>query len=227
MAGIPGGDYTMNGKPVTVSGYCLDLTEVTVDAYAKCVEAKACTEPKLHGSQRGAWEQFCNWKTPGRGSHPVNGIDWSQAQAYCAYDHKRLPSEEEWEWAARNGGDGSTYPWGDEAPSSQHLNACGGECPPHGEVKGFSGWRAMYPEDDGWPETSPVGSYPRGANRWGVLDLAGNVWEWTSGTEGASRVYRGGGWFTYFPSIVRATYRFPELPSVRSCLVGVRCASTP
>ena len=93
MAGIPGGEFVMLGQPVIVTGYCLDLTEVTVDAYANCVESKACTEPKPHGMKRGDWEQFCNWKNPGRGRHPVNGIDWNQAVAYCTFEHKRLPTQ--------------------------------------------------------------------------------------------------------------------------------------
>ena len=209
---------------VTVAPFCLDVTEVTVAAYKSCVDGGACTEPNPQGAT--GWNQMCNWKNPGRAMHPVNCVDWGQAVAYCGSGGKRLPSEEAWEWAARNGPAGTTYPWGESAPDATLLNACGSECPPNVKTMGQD-WKAMYPGDDGFPETAPVGSFPKGDNHWGVHDLAGNVWEWTSGNfdaTGAARVRRGGSWVNGVASIVRSSYRDGSAPWGRYNVLGFRCA---
>jgi formylglycine-generating enzyme required for sulfatase activity len=223
MASIPGGTRAT----VTVSSYCLDLTEVTVSAYGACVAAGACTEPDAYDPTPAHARVFCNWHNPGRALHPVNCVDWGQAVSYCGSRALRLPTEEEWEWAARNGPTGATYPWGEAAPTAQRLNACGAECPPNGAVKGFAGWKAMSTANDGFPETAPVGSFPAGDNRWGVHDLAGNVWEWTASnfdSTGAARVRRGGGWDIHDPTWARATLRLGGAPEARFDDLGFRCA---
>ncbi len=227
---------------VTVQAFCLDVTEVTVAAYAAC---KECDRPAratvdfegLTPKGRDFESQFCNGAS--RGDHPVNCVDWHQAKAYCAAQGKRLPTEAEWELAAR-GKEGRTYPWGDAPPSAARLNACGAECSrmltERREAVGKGPWPEMYDEDDAAPQTAPVGKYPAGASPAGVLDLAGNVWEWTESAYcpydkddcgDSRRVLRGGGWDTTESQDVRAARRYPSAPTARGKSIGFRCARSP
>jgi sulfatase modifying factor 1 len=245
MVAIPGGEFAMgsedgdanaNERPVhtvKVAPFRLDRTEVTVADYAICVRAGKCSEPEAYRNVRGDFRQACNWRHPeGRLRHPVNCVDFMQATAFCAFAGKRLPSEEEWEYAARGGGEGRKYPWGNSPPDSSRLNACGTECPPNLIAKRFFGVAPMYPQGDPWPETAPVGSFPAGASKHGVLDLAGNVWEWTAsryasydGSGGEDkRVLRGGSWGGGDPRTERTTNRFRLDPTVRAQFLGFRCA---
>jgi formylglycine-generating enzyme required for sulfatase activity len=223
---------------VTVPSFCLDVTEVTVAAYAACT---TCERPRmtvefegLTPNGRTAWSPFCNG--PEARDHPVNCVDWHQAQAYCANQGKRLPTEAEWELAAR-GPERRTYPWGNAPPSSKRLNACGLECSrmltDRRDTVGKGPWFAMFDEDDSAPATAPVGRYPAGATPAGVMDLAGNVWEWTSspycpyGADDCGdsrRVLRGGGWDTVESQDVRAARRYPSTPTARGKSIGFRCA---
>ena len=133
-------------------------------------------------------------------------MDWDQAQAFAAWAGGRLPSESEWEHAARSGGKEQTSPWGDEEATCILAVMCDG-----GNGCG---------EDRTWP----VCSKPAGNSRQGVCDLAGNVWEWTDEREGASRrVSRGGSWL-FTASYLRASYRFRVVPSFRSDGLGFRLA---
>jgi len=131
----------------------------------------------MSSSDHDTGSRNCNEGRPGRDDHPVNCIDLEQAKAYCVFLGKRVPTEPEWEHAAR-GTDGRTYPWGEQAPSKELLNACGLEC-----VEMFRDWgftvAPTYEEYDAWRGTGPVGLFPRGASPYGLLDMAGNVWEWT------------------------------------------------
>ncbi len=211
MVRIPAGVFMMGSndggadeKPVhqvRVSTFEMDVTEVTVGAYRACVNAGRCGQP---GTERN-----CNWaQSSGKENHPINCVDWNQATAYCGFVGKRLPTEEEWEYAAR-GTDGRTYSWGNGAP--------GGQLCWNGGQKG----------------TCEVGSYPSGDSPFGLHDMAGNVWEWTSSGYSAdysknrangSRVLRGGGWSDSNPGFVRGAFRFGVAPSVRLFNLGFRCA---
>ena len=201
---------------VTLSGYCIDRTEVTVAAYARCVVRGKCTaspEPAKEG-----YDSLCNGTRGDRQDHPVNCVDWNQATKYCAFVNKRLPSEGEWEYAAR-GDDGRTYPWGYDAPSAKRLNACGSEWRALGKREGAE----MYKDNDGWEITAPVGRFPGGASPFGAQNMAGNVNEWTAdgydsyaagastnpqgASDGSTRVIRGGGWNDDDPGSVRATLK--------------------
>jgi formylglycine-generating enzyme required for sulfatase activity len=217
---------------VTLSGYCIDKTEVTVKAYRACVAAKQCAaaDDKL--------SPHCNRED--RSEHPINCVSWNQAAAYCKWDRKRLPTEAEWEYAAR-GDDHRKHPWGNGAPSAKLLNACGSECaaklPRQRDGKQVI---PMYDGHDGWETTAPVGRFPAGASRFGALDMAGNVWEWTADrhgdysvaavtdpqgpTVGATRVFRGGSWSANIQFEVRTTHRTSEMPTLSHDEVGFRCA---
>src|SRR5262249_22407076 len=157
-----------------------------------------------------------------------------QAKAYCAAQGKRLPVEAEWELAAR-GEEGRPFPWGWEPPSAERLNACGSECKrmltARRETVGKGPWPAMYGEDDSAAETAPAGHYPKGATSAGVMDMAGNVWEWTDspycfyGKEDCGdsrRVLRGGGWDTTESLDVRTARRLPSAPTARGRSIGFR-----
>ncbi len=150
---------------VILDRFWIDQTEVTNGQYARCVGAGACEPPARASSDTRtayygdtAYEDF-----------PVVNVSWEQANAYCEWIGERLPTEAEWEYAAR-GPEGRRYPWGDEYDGAR-LNSCDVNC-------GYS-W-AEEEFDDGYGDTAPVGNYPPGASWCGALDLAGNVWEWTA-----------------------------------------------
>lgn len=219
MATIPAGPFTMGcgsggvcgedegpARTVTLSAFDLDITEVTQAAYAACVQAGSCTEPSD------------NYAPESQGTYPVVNVSWSQAVAYCAFMSKRLPTEAEWEKAAR-GTDERTFPWGTESIDCGRANTldCGGVA-------------------------LPAGVLGNGASPYGALDMAGNVWEWThdfydatyyatAPTEnppgpatGTSRVYRGGS-FGNLPSLARTTNRADTYsPTVGGSGLGFRCA---
>jgi eukaryotic-like serine/threonine-protein kinase len=252
MVRVPAGSFQM-GSPegrggadehprheVKLSAYCIDRTEVTVAAYEACVAAGACLAAprtvKWSGYSAEDVERYSRWCNRGnRPKHPLNCVDWDQATAYCSWAGKRLPTEAEWEYAAR-GNTGREFPWGDEAPSAKRLNACGRECVAMARRELGVEWTAIYDDDDGWETTAPVGSYPDGASPFGVLDLAGNVWEWMAdwygpyssspgGAKiGTSRVTRGGGWYSEDAGWVRSAGRLWVEPIYRRFSLGFRCA---
>lgn len=166
MLPVPGGTFVMGAdgegeedeRPahsVTLKGFLLDRTEVTNQAYLECVRASACKPYQPVAASFGGEESAF------RGAEqPAVGVSWFEAEAYCAFRGKRLPSEAEWERAAR-GDDGRRYAWGNQTPDPLNL-ACYGRNP---KAKGA---------------TMPVGSYPKGEGPYGHLDLTGNVWEWTA-----------------------------------------------
>lgn len=204
MAWVGGGTFQMmeSRAEAKVRPFCLDVTEVTVDAYADCVGSGKCSDEELDCSGHSP-----NWKVPGRENHPVNCVDWDQARAYCAAVGKRLPSEEEWEWAARGEQNASTYPWGESAPAWQLCwNGEGSELGLGNRVS-----------------TCAVGSFPSGDSPQGIHDLAGNVEEWTASQE----VCRGGSWRSLRRWSTRAgrsshAWTQSHLPDL-----GIRCAGPP
>ena len=245
MVDIPGGTFAMgsdaadanaNEKPVhtvTLASFRLDRTEVTVRAYSECVRLGRCSEPDPYTAERGNYRIFCNWHHPEqRGNHPINCVDFDQATAFCAWAGKRLPTEEEWEYAARAGAEGRKYPWGNDEPDPTRLNACGDACIKNLIAQRFPGGKPLYSTSDGWPETAAVGSFPAGASKHGVVDLAGNVWEWTSSqfttydgrNSEPKRVLRGGSWGGGDARTERTTNRFRLDPSSRAQFLGFRCA---
>lgn len=150
--GCPLGARTCSGaREWNVKAFYMDQTEVTVAAYGACVTAGVCAAPRVG--------EYCdenefNWGHADRSSHPINCVTFEHALTYCNWLGKRLPAADEWEKAAR-GTDGRIYPWGDQRPSCSRAVVAG--C-----TKGI---------------TAPVGSRPRGASPYGLLDMAGNVSE--------------------------------------------------
>jgi sulfatase modifying factor 1 len=186
---------------VDLGRFSISKTEVTVGQYRTCVEAGACTAPDDKSSSK-----YCNWGYSGREDHPVNCVDWNQASAFAKWAGGRLPTGEEWTYAATSGRKSWEYPWGDEeATCSRAIMDDGGDgC--------------------GQGRTWPVCSKPAGNSTQGVCDLAGNVWEWTDEREGAfGRVRRGGGWNDAASSL-RASNRNRFDPSARYNNLGFRLA---
>ena len=198
-----------NEKPVhevTLAAYWIDQTEVTNGMYAKCVQSGGCQSP-VDKSSRTRNSYYGNVTYA---DYPVINVDWKQAKAYCEWAGGRLPSEAEWEKAAR-GTDGRTYPWGE----------------------GIDGTRANYDGNIG--DTTRVGSYPTGASPYGALDMAGNAWEWvndwygpyiagsvTGPFQGDVRVLRGGSWLVSDLNS-RSADRGRYVPSYSSDDLGFRC----
>ena len=154
-----------------------------------------------------------------RGDHPVVQVSQRDAAAFCHFYGMRLPSEVEWEFAARPA-EGGRFPWGDDPPQATDGS----------RRANFGTLACCAPDDqDGYLKTAPVGSYPSGATASGLLDMAGNVWEWTSSSyrdrEGQVAL-RGGGWGNN-PYCLRVSYRHGNPPDIGLDMVGFRCASDP
>jgi formylglycine-generating enzyme required for sulfatase activity len=150
---------------VYLDGFWIDKYEVTNGQYALCVDAGVCKPPFNPASDT----RPKYWDNPEFSNYPVIWINWYMAKGYCEWTGRRLPTEAEWEKAAR-GTDGSRYPWGNEPLSGERANFCDINC---------NRTIANGKYNDGYTDTAPVGSYPAGASPYGALDMAGNVWEWT------------------------------------------------
>ena len=260
MVLIPGGEFFMGSdddsdaeKPahhVELAPYCIDLYEVTTGRYVACSDAGKCKRawktnewPDIGKQEREVYDPLCSVRDATlQAEHPIVCVDWEMASTFChSITGGRLPTEAEWEFAAR-GPDGRRYPWGDEPPSPAYLNACGAECVEWAKTMKVP-LVAMYKGDDGWPNTAQVGSFPRGRSRFGLFDVAGNVWEWVADWHGAytkdsqknptgpaagkTKVIRGGAWNGSMDGWVRPTFRFTNAPENRSYGIGFRCAATP
>jgi formylglycine-generating enzyme required for sulfatase activity len=214
-------------QSVYLDGYWIDRHEVTNAQYARCVAAGEC-DP--HFAPISA-TRLKYYGQPEFDTFPVIYVNWYEAAAYCEWAGRRLPTEAEWEKAAR-GTDGREFPWGNEPVDATRANFCDVGCPRT---------YANKMQDDGYPDTAPVGSFPAGASPYGVLDMAGNVWEWTGtllapypydaadgreSPEGdGQRVWRGGPWSNGW-WWMRATLRYHSVPWYRHDNLGFRCAAS-
>ena len=209
---------------VTLDGFWIDRTEVTNGQYERCVEEGACTPP----TETGSFTRARYYGEPAYADYPVVWVTWKQAVEYAAWVCARLPTEAEWEYAAR-GPESRIFPWGD-AFDGVRLNYCDAAC-------------AAGPKDltifDGFADTAPVGSFPAGVSWCGALDLAGNVREWvadgygpyTAGPQsnprgpeaGEAHVPKGGSWLDR-PDDVRGANRGANAPDYSEHKVGFRCA---
>lgn len=249
---VPAGPFTMGADTggegdehpahqVTLAAFYLDTTEVTNAAYAEAVAAGVCVAPYPESAKANGYGPDKRFRDP---QQPVSSISWDNADAYCRWRNKRLPTEAEWEKASR-GTDDRRYPWGNDEPTEEHAR--------------FSA-----------SVTVAVGSHPAGAGPYGHLDLAGNVWEWvadfydpfayrreqaTTGQGGSceqslaafaelrrtkqdgftgsnaiptvcERVLRGGA-FNYHPQGLRVTNRVHHPGRYRLVMSGFRCAQDP
>ena len=215
---VPTGKFIMGNddgwaaqKPaheVELDAFWVDETEVTNHMFAQCVKADACLPPQNESSYMR--ERY--YLDMQYADYPVIYVSWQDANNYCTWAGRALPSEAEWEKAAR-GTDGRLYPWGNLPPNKDLLN----------------NFNVSSLED-----TVQVGSHPKGASPYGALDLAGNVWEWTAdwfnpypgGDLDASeyygqifRVMRGGS----FVDAADATTRYGNNPELRMHDIGFRC----
>lgn len=224
MVYVPAGEFQMGNAEgdareqpvhtVALDGFWMDRTEVTNTQYRQCVEAGACDPPARVASSSCA----SYYSNSAYDDYPVINVTWHQAVAYCEWAGVRLPTEAEWEYAAR-GPEGWIYPWGDDWDASR-LNSL----------------------HAGLGDPTEVGSYQAGASWCGALDMAGNVWEWIADwygvyyysrspsrnpsgpSSGRRRVVRGGSWVD-FRVDARSTVRGRYNPDRSNTYIGFRCVS--
>jgi formylglycine-generating enzyme required for sulfatase activity len=208
------------GRPHQVTltkAYCMDRTEVTNAQFYAVLQAGKCEYPRV--STRGTMAKHYP-------NQPVDYVNWDDAQCYCRVKGGRLPTEAEWEFAAR-GTDGRVYPWGNEAPTDEHQ---------------------YIQRKVGTPTLADVGTHPKGRSAFGLDDMAGNLGEWTADpclaysgpatvdpTSGDSpsehgpecRVVKGSSWASKLQNRAHAATRTPASRTMRDSQTGVRCAYEP
>ena len=218
---VPAGEFTMGSRAgvgysdeepehkVYLDGYWIYQTEVTVAQYRAFCQATSRSMPltlPVDTVYLGFWKD----------DHPIVKVTWDDATAYAKWAGAALPTEAQWEKAAR-GTDGRAYPWGNDWDAAKCVSGVG----------------------TSRSSTAPVGSIPVGASPYGALDMAGNVWEWsadwygpytaapaknpTGPADGSSRVYRGGSWDDGGAADFRCANRSGGTPSNRSDYIGFRC----
>jgi sulfatase modifying factor 1 len=227
-------------------GVWMGRTEVTVEAFGRFVEATGRrTTAELDG-----WSVFfdgrkpvrrsgIDWRSPGfeQGPrHPAVVVSWYDAQAYCSWAGGRLPTEAEWEYAARGGQDGRKFVWGDE-PTPRVDGLAQANVADESAGRAYPGWKTVPGYDDGFVHTAPVASFA--ANGYGLFDMEGNAAEWCAdwyderayAQEGAdpkgpgtgeARVVRGGSWVDE-PSFLRTSRRYFDPPATHKGFIGFRC----
>jgi len=224
MVLIPAGEFLMGSGPrdgnpdempqrkVFLNAFHIDKYSTTVGRFAKYLEATGADPPEY-------WNMV---NVTADADYPVVGVDWDQAQAYCKWAGKRLPTEAEWEKAAR-GMDGRKHPWGNDPPSPQFANVG------RGGTFGYT------------KSLEKVGTYEAGKSPYGVYEMIGNVWQWMAdwydrsyyqnapeknpkGPEkGEFKVIRGGSW-AKVPLVVRVAARHRAAPTSQTTSIGFRCA---
>jgi len=239
MAFIPAGEFMMGSEDgvesderpvhqIFLDAYYLDIYEVTNIAYKRCVDAGECAPPK----QNNSYTHSSYYGNSEFDKHPVINVDWNMAKIYCEWRGAMLPTEAQWEKAAR-GTDGRTYPWGNTF-NGTYVNFCDKNCSFNWSNKN---------EDDGYSDTAPVGSYESGKSSYGIYDLAGNVWEWVAdwyasnyyanssdanplgSSSGQYRVLRGGSWSSFINiNDLRSADRYWYAPDGFDLHIGFRCA---
>ena len=239
---IPGGEFYMGSDAAEaldnersrhlcyLEAYSIDRYPVTCGQYQTFMTSGGYQNPNWWSADGWKWLQGeavdrpLYWsENPAYNNHPVCGVSWYEAEAYCNFIGKRLPSEAEWEKAASWDTINQTYriyPWGDSPPNGSLCN-----------------------HSNNTANTSPVDSFPKGASAIGCCDMLGNVWEWTASTfeaypgfesypyrgysevyfDGEHRVLKGGSWAT-FPQALRSSFRNWYYPGVRQIIAGFRCA---
>lgn len=239
---VPAGEFQMGSKdgdpwasdsekpqhPVYLDDFWIDQHEVTNAQYAQCVAANACQPPPVQSSTRSFYYGEARFA-----EFPVVNVYWDDAVNYCRWAGRQLPSEAQWEKAAR-GTDGRIYPWGDQKPSCSLANFY---------LLTYISLKTGETTITCIGDTVKVGKYPDGASPYGALDMAGNVAEWvadwyakydnsssrsnpTGPSDGEYRVMRGGSWgYTY--SFLRTADRRYGVPVERLADVGFRCAFLP
>ncbi|MDI1444673.1 bifunctional serine/threonine-protein kinase/formylglycine-generating enzyme family protein [Polyangium sp. 6x1] len=264
MVLVPGGKFFMGSDEpsfklwqpahkVILDTFCVDLHEVTAAEYKECSDQGECKRPEAapnwpktagstdeeHEKKRESYSEFCTFGKTGRENHPVNCVSWFQADGYCKFRKKRLPTEAEWEYAAR-GSDGRKFPWGADEAAAGHMNAGGKEWAAWEKAQGLKLTGTLYEIDDGFPGTAPVGSFPQGKTRFGADDFVGNVWEWTAdwyetykaddeqinpkgAPAGDRKAIRGGGFNGGVQQWLNPAFRFHQVPDATTPVIGFRC----
>ena len=236
MEYVPEGEFMMGCYPapgvceyddeylhaVWLDSFWIEKFEVTNAQFAKCVEAD-CTPPSNFSSNT----HPSYYDNPAFADYPLLSASWEDAQNFCLWNGKRLPTEAEWEKAVRGNNDTRFYPWGDQAPDCTMANF-------------YNTWDGQACIND----TTQVGSYPVGVSQYGLMDMAGNVAEWVSDwfdadyyrnspymnptgpSSGTEKILRGGSWYSNGFTL-QVTDRWPQNPDVEYNWLGFRCAFSP